>query len=111
VAKGIARDEQAYAMSMLNHWVRSELHDMINWHVGSRLGFGISVGKDGKHYKNCLSPELYARYKATYSGSDYEDLWLSIDAMCGLFHDLAVAVAERFGFCYRQAEECGMREY
>jgi aminoglycoside 6-adenylyltransferase len=111
VAKGIARDELPYVMHMLNSWVRAELHDMINWYIGTRHGFDISTGKDGKYFKKYLSPELYSQYAATYSGSGYADIWTSIDAMCDLFHTLAVTVAAHFGFTYRQNEEAGIREY
>ena len=48
---------------------------------------------------------------ATYSGSNYDEIWMSICAMCDLFHDLALQVAEHFGFTYRQTEEDGIREY
>lgn len=111
IAKGIARDELPYVMHMLNSYVRSELHDMINWYIGTRHGFNVSAGKDGKYFKKFLPPELYTQYTATYSSSDYADIWASVDAMCDLFHMLAIAVSAHFGFNYRQNEEEGMREY
>ena len=111
VAKGIARDELPYVMHMQNDVVRIELHDMMNYYIGSQYGFNLSTGKDGKYFRKYLPPELYAQYAATYSGSDYADLWASIDVMCDLFHTLAVTVAAYFGFTYRQNEEDGMREY
>ena len=111
VAKGIARDELPYVMKMLNEVVRSELHDMIRWHIGATHGFDLSAGKDGKYFKRYLPPELYARYAATYSGCDFEDVWDSVFTMCELFHTLAVEVAANFGFTYRQNEEDGMRKY
>lgn len=111
VAKGIARDELPYVMHMLNSEVRSELHDMINWYIGTRHGYHISTGKEGKYFKNYLSPELLSQYAATFSGSDYTDIWAAVDAMCDLFHTLAVVVAAHFGFTYRQNEEAGVRKY
>jgi aminoglycoside 6-adenylyltransferase len=111
VAKGIARDELSYVMHMLNDEVRQELHDMIGWYIGTAHGFNLSVGKNGKYFKRYLSPERYRQYAATYSGSDYNDVWLAISAMCDLFHVLARAVAEYGGFTYRQEEENGIREY
>jgi len=111
VAKGIARDELSYVMQMLNTWVRSELHDMMKWYIGTQHGFDFSVGKDGKYFKYYLEPELYDRYTTTYSDSNYENVWASVYAMCDLFHELALAVAAHFGFTYRQNEEDGMREY
>jgi aminoglycoside 6-adenylyltransferase len=111
VAKGIARDELPYVMQMLHRWVRSELHDMVNWFIGTQHGFHCSTGKGGKYFKKYLSPELYAQYAATFSGSAYPDIWKSVDTMCDLFHTLAVVVAAQFGFVYRQNEEDGIREY
>lgn len=111
VAKGIARDELPYVMHMLNDVIRAELHDMINYYLGTRHGFDISTGKNGKYFNKYLSPELYKQYAATYSGSNYTDIWASVDVMCDLFHTLAVAVADYFGFTYRQDEEAGIREY
>ena len=111
VGKGIARDELSYVMHMLKEGVRSELHDMINWYIGTRNGFELSTGKSGKYFKKYLPEELYRQYCDTYSGSDYEAVWAAVFTMCGLFHTLALPVAEHFGFSYRQEEEDGMREY
>ncbi|MDD4494602.1 MAG: aminoglycoside 6-adenylyltransferase [Eubacteriales bacterium] len=110
-AKGIARDELSYVMNMLNDVVRTELHDMIGYYIGTQHGFNLSVGKNGKYFKRYLSPELYSQYAATYSGSDYNDVWKAIYAMCNLFHMLALSVAAHFGFTYRQNEEDGMKAY
>jgi len=111
VAKGIARDELPYVMNMLNNVVRLELHDMINWYIGTLHEFNLSTGKDGKYFKKYLPPELYAQYTATYSGSNYTDIWAAVDTMCNLFHTLALTVAEYFGYTYRQEEEDGIRKY
>lgn len=111
VAKGIARDELSYVMHMLNEVVRAELHYMMEWYIGTQHGFNLSVGKNGKYFKRYLSSELYAQYAATYSGSDYADIWSAIDLMCDLFHTMALMVAAHFNFTYRQEEEAGMREY
>ncbi|HHX72106.1 MAG TPA: aminoglycoside 6-adenylyltransferase [Clostridiales bacterium] len=111
VAKGIARDELPYVMHMLNDVVRTELHDMMNYYIGTQHGFELSTGKNGKYFKKYLPPELYAQYAATYSGSNYADIWAAVDTMCDLFHTLAIAVASHFGFTYRQDEEDGIREY
>jgi len=111
VAKGIARDELAYTMNMLNTYIRSELHDMMNWYIGTQRGFNLSTGKDGRFFKRYLPPEVYEKYTATYSDSDSNNIWASIDIMCNLFHTLAHTVAKHFSFEYRQNEEDGIREY
>ena len=111
VAKGIARDELPYVMSMFNVWVRNELHDMINWYIGTTHGFDLSTGKDGKYFKKYLPSDIYAEYTSTYSGSDYNEIWTAIYNMCDLFHKLALSVAEIYTFTYRQEEEDGIRAY
>jgi aminoglycoside 6-adenylyltransferase len=65
----------------------------------------------GRYFKRYLPPELYAQYAATFSGSDYKDIWKAIYAMCDLFHTLALSVARYFDFTYRQHEEDGMWKY
>jgi aminoglycoside 6-adenylyltransferase len=110
-AKGIARDELPYVMYMLNEIIRPELHYMIDWHIGIENGFSLSTGKNSKYIKRYLSKDLYAQYTATYSNGAYAEIWKSIDAICGLFHGLAVQVAEHFSFVYNQEEEDGMRKY
>jgi aminoglycoside 6-adenylyltransferase len=111
VVKGIARDELPYVMEMLNYNVRDSLNKMVEWKIGIQTNFSVNAGKMGKYFKRYLSQELYTRYAATYSGSDYEDIWTAISTMCDLFHTLAESVAAHFGFTYRQNEEDGMREY
>lgn len=111
VAKGIARDELPYVMYMLNEVVRAELHYMMEWYIGTQHDFNLSTGKNGKYFKQYLKPELYTQYAATYSGSDYVDIWAAVDGMCDLFHTLALAVAAHFNFTYRQEDEDGMCDY
>lgn len=111
VAKGIARDELPYVMHMLNDIVRPELHNMIDYFLGTQSGFNLTTGKSGKYFKKYLPRELYDKYAATYSGSEYSDIWRAVDVMCDLFHELALNVAEYFGFLYKQEDEDGMRVY
>jgi len=111
VAKGIMRDELPYVMNMIHNAIRSNLHEMINWHIGIQHGFSNSTGKDGKYFKKFLSPKLYTQYTTSYSDSNYENIWKAVDSMCEIFRPLALSVAEHFGFSYHQDEEDGMREY
>jgi len=111
LAKGIVRDELSYTMAMLHMVVRPELHDMISWSIGVNHGFDRSVGKYGKYFKLYLSNEQYAKYAATYCGSDYNDMWTAVFAMCDLFHTMAIQVGTHFSLAYRQDEENGIKEY
>lgn len=111
VAKGIARDELSYVKFMMDSVVRSELHNIMNWYIGTQIGFDLSTGKLGKYFKKYLPNEIYQCYCKTYANSDYEDIWASVFAMCDLFHALAISVAKDLGFTYRQHEEDGIRVY
>jgi len=111
IGKGIVRDELPYVMNMLNDVVRTELHDMINWYIGTNHGFNLSTGKDFKYIKNYLPSEIYERYIKTYPSGNYSEIWNSIWIMCDLFRDLAIKVAEHFNFEYKQHEEDAMRRY
>lgn len=111
VAKGIARDELPYAMEMLNNYVRNGLNIMTDWYIGAENDFKVSAGKMGKYYKKYLPEELYKMYAATYSDSDYDNIWRAVFTACALFRRLAEAVAEKFGYTYNISEDENIIDY
>ena len=111
VGKGIMREQLPYVMWMYNVVVRDEFNKMIDWYIGTLYDFKVNVGMAGKYYKKYLPENLYTMLAATYSDSDYENVWKSIFNMCDLFHITAMAVAEYFGYTYKQSEENGIRNY
>lgn len=111
VAKGIARDQLPYAMEMYNSFVRYTLNQMIDWYVGVQTGFAVSTGKNGKYYKKYLPEELYGLYAATYSDSDYANLWRAIFSGCELFRKTASKVGDYFGFAYNKQDDDNMMDY
>ncbi len=111
VAKGIARDELPYAMEMFNNYVRNGLNIMTDWYIGAENDFKVSAGKMGKYYKKYLPEELYKMYAATYSDSDYDNIWRAVFTACALFRRLAEAVAEKFGYTYNISEDENIIDY
>jgi aminoglycoside 6-adenylyltransferase len=111
VAKGIARDELPYVMWMYNVVVRENLEKMIEWHIGIKHNFKLSVGKQGKYFRKYMSMELYQMYKTTFSDSEYKNIWLAVFKACDLFHIIASNVSEYFGFEYNENEEKSITEY
>ncbi|MCL2637395.1 MAG: aminoglycoside 6-adenylyltransferase [Oscillospiraceae bacterium] len=105
VAKGIWRDELPYVMEMYHEVVRKNLHSMIDWYIGMKNNFAVSVGKSGKYYKNYLSKKQYEMYKATFSGSDYDDVWKSLFKAGDLFRAMALGVGIHFGFTYLHEDD------
>ena len=96
---------------MLNNVVRAELHDMIDWYIGTLNNFSVSADKMGKYYKLHLPEQLYQQYCDTYSGGTPQNIWRSLYIMCDLFHLLAINVASFMGFSYSQQDESGIRAY
>jgi len=111
VAKGIARDELSYAMEQLNNCVRSMLIQMLEWYVGVKNNFSVSVGKNGKYFKKLLPADIYERFAKTYSDADYEHMWEAAFEMLYLFGDVARVVAGQLEFKYDEAEEKGIEYY
>ncbi|MGB8454119.1 MAG: aminoglycoside 6-adenylyltransferase [Anaerocolumna sp.] len=111
VAKGIARDELPYAMLMFHNIVREELHDMMEWYIGTITDFTVSAGKMGKYFKRFLPREVYEQYLLTYSDSDYNNMWNAIFIECDIFSIFAIQVADYCSYYYNKQDEENMRIY
>lgn len=109
VAKGILRDQLPYSMRMYNEVVHKELDKMLEWYIGTKTGFGVSVGMWGKFFKKYLPAELYELYTKTYSG--FEMLWSAVFAACELFRTVAPVVGQHFGYNYNQDDDNNMMQY
>ncbi len=110
-AKGIARDEMPYAMSMFNDSVREMLDQMCEWYIGLQHKFNVSAGKQCKYLKKFLPASLYSLYMETYSKADPESFWHAVFCACELFRTTALFVGERFGFKYNQHEDKAITAY
>lgn len=111
VAKGIARDQLAYAMNMYIQVVHEKLESMVSWYIGAQNDYSVSVGMWGKYYKRYLPQSLYDIYVKTYSDADYDNLWNAIFSACDLFRTIAPIVGNHFGYGYIKREEEGMMDY
>ena len=100
VAKGLWRGELPYAKCMLDEVVRTELMKMLRWHIGLQTGFQVNPGKLGKYFSKYLEPELWERFEKTYSGLGREETWEALFSMCDLFRQVAIPIAESYGFEY-----------
>ena len=110
-AKGLRRDELAYVLYMLYSVVNAELHCMIDWYIGTKHSFQVSVGKCGKYYKRYLSAEIYDKYTRIYTDSSTGHIWDALFAACALFRETAVCVAEYFAFNYPADDDKRMTDY
>jgi aminoglycoside 6-adenylyltransferase len=105
VAKGLWRQEILFARAMLDQEVRTQLMKMLTWYIGMQTAFSVNPGKRGKYFQHYLEPELWDRLLQTYAEAGYENTWAALFNLTGLFGEIAVLVAERFGFDYPFEDE------
>jgi len=99
-AKGLWRSEILYAKHILDHYQRDMLMQLLTWHIGLQTGFTANPGKHGKYFQCYLEPELWDLLLKTYSNADYTQTWEALFTMCTLFRQVAVPLAEHYGFEY-----------
>lgn len=100
VAKGIWRDELAYAHYMLDFIIQPHLLRLLEWYAAMQHGWSISTGSYGKWLKKYLPPEIWDLSTRTYAGADYDDIWEALFAACRLTRQVGVPLAQHLGFTY-----------
>lgn len=105
VAKGLAREEILYAQDCLTAYARPMLMKMLEWQVGVRTSFSVSIGKSGKYIHNHLTESEWEWLLSTYAKAEDGDTWRALFAMCGLFRQTALETAGHFGWIYPMEED------
>ncbi|WP_261805649.1 aminoglycoside 6-adenylyltransferase [Lapidilactobacillus luobeiensis] len=109
VAKGLWRQELPYVLDMLDFNVRPMLKQILNWQIGATHDFQISVGKNGKYYRQLLPAPIYQQFLATYATGDITALWSAVTIMCDLFQAVASQLSQQLNFTYDQQEATNSR--
>ncbi|MEN8906005.1 MAG: aminoglycoside 6-adenylyltransferase [Clostridiales bacterium] len=104
VAKGLWRKEVPYIMDMINYVVRPQLIQLLEWKIGFKTNFSVSVGKSGKYIKKWLEKEEYSMFLKTYSSGDINDIWKSVFIMCELFDITAKELSSTMNIKYNEIE-------
>lgn len=104
-AKGLWRQEFAYARHMMDEYVREQLMKMLDWYIGIKYDFKVSPGKGGKYLERTLEPELWQTLLGTYADGTYEQSWQALFKMSELFRIIAQRVAKHFGYNYPQGDD------
>ncbi|MDM1556250.1 MULTISPECIES: AadS family aminoglycoside 6-adenylyltransferase [Chryseobacterium] len=113
VAKCLKRGDIFYAKFMSEDILRTDyLVPLIEWYIASIHGWNnITTNKHGRLFKKYLSPELWHRVEATFSGSDLEENWAALFAFGDLVHELGTILAEKLDFDYPFQHETDIRNY
>jgi aminoglycoside 6-adenylyltransferase len=104
VAKGLWRQEVLYVMDMLNYVVRPQLIRLLEWKIGFKTNFSISVGKSGKYIYRWLDDDTWNTFLETYSSGVVKDIWEAVFVMCDLFGDIAKEVSLIMNVKYDEIE-------
>jgi aminoglycoside 6-adenylyltransferase len=111
VAKGLWRKEITYAKEMMEVPVRRMFLKMIEWYIGIKNDFAVTVGKAGRNMKKYISRQLYDKILFTYPDSNIENIWESLFEMTNLFDELASEIAGFLEFHYKKDEACKVKAY
>lgn len=113
VAKCLKRGDIFYAKFMSEDILRTDyLVPLIEWYIASIHGWNnITTNKHGRLFKKYLSPELWHRVEATFSGSNLEENWAALFAFGDLVHELGTILAEKLDFDYPFQHETDIRNY
>lgn len=93
VAKGLWREEIPYVMDIINYTVRPQLTHLLEWKIGFKTNFSVSVGKSGKYMYRWLDEETWNTFLQTYSSGIIKDIWESVFIMCDLFNRIAEEIS------------------
>ena len=111
VAKGLVRKEITYAKAMMEGPVRKMFMKMLEWHIGVKYDFKISLGKDGKFVQQYVSEEMYKKILATYPDSDAGHIWNSLFIMTDLFKEFSITIKNNLDFQWNDQETKNVISY
>lgn len=99
VGKGIARKQEFYAFQHLNK-IRIELEKVLDWSIGIKFQFKVSVGKGKNRYFQLLDARWFDMYRMTYSGIGFNEMTNALLTMIDLFDEVCVSLANNYDFEY-----------
>lgn len=110
-AKGLYRDQIPYAKGILDGPIRSQLLQMLTWHIGVNTNFQVSVGLFGKYLKLYLPDDLWQLWERTYSDAQSDNIWESLLVSGELFRRTARVTAQTFDFSYPEQEDAAVSSF
>ena len=104
VAKGIARGHLFYALKHLDI-IRKELENVIDWWIGHKHNYQVSVGKGKSRYEKLLPKDLFIKYEKTYASVNEAQIQEALYSALILFDQLAKELAETYDFPYEYGKK------
>jgi aminoglycoside 6-adenylyltransferase len=78
---------------------------LIEWKIGVKNNFSISIGKGGKFINKYLTDEDYKRVLSTYTDHDIENNWKALFNMVYFFKEIAEELSVKLSFGLNKTEE------
>jgi len=104
IAKGLWREEVPYVMDMINYVTRSQLIRILEWKIGFKTNFSVSVGKSSKYMYKWLEADTWKSFLKTYPSGVVKDIWESVFIMCDLFDSTAKHLSSNMNAKYNEIE-------
>jgi len=88
-----------YALKHLDI-IRHELENIIDWWIGDKHNYQITVGKGKSLYVKLLPKELFNQYESTYASVNGDRIWVALFNTLDLFDQLASELAKTYAYPY-----------
>ncbi|EJL72859.1 AadS family aminoglycoside 6-adenylyltransferase [Chryseobacterium populi] len=112
VAKCLKREDIFYAKFMSEDVIRTDyLVPLLEWFIASENSWDITTSKHGRLFKKYLSPDLWTKIEATFSGSSIEDNWDALFAYADLVHEIGLDLSVKLNTTYPTEHENKVRKY
>lgn len=111
MAKGIWRDEFPLVRYMYDVIIQDCIVKLLSWYVGMQHDWKVNVGKCGRWLEKYLPKPLFNEFMATYSGTDYEQIWTNLFNAGNLTRKVGTDVAQKLGYKYPLQDDINVMEY
>ena len=85
--------------------LRSELLNMVNWHLIEKFSRKKDMGDNGENLKYTLEAEDYEILEETFSCAKIEEIYKSLFKACQLFRKLGLDLSEKLSYPYLKKED------
>ncbi len=98
IPKTIWRKELPLLKTLINIVLREPLMKLLEWKIGIKNNYNVSIGKGGKKLETLLEPVIWNEYLKTYADGNYDNIWESLHVFYQLFKETALFIAKTYQY-------------
>lgn len=110
IAKSLHREEMYFAKFMFEN-MNKTIRKLLSWHLGILNNWEVNIGLEGRYLKTLLTDDLWNKVLATFSGSNVEENWKAVYAMCSLVRELGNNIAKELNYRYPFEQDITIGDY